>query len=548
MKAHHPSFALAALTLLLPAITFAQPPEEDPVVPEEEQVPPDEETPQEMVVVEEPPAEEEPPPAPLPAPTEVEEYETAEYDLEDRLLDLEERVDQVERRSLLDRIQFTGDYRMIFNAVIYTGPSPDPYDRTSPTDPVTRTIEETNAEIWSHRFRLGLSAEPIDSVRITGRLTMYKLFGNSQGPAFIQDSSSTRVPRDAGARFDTIWLDWFIADWLSLSGGRIAYAEGNPQELRENSTVRRATWGLHMVDGEYDTVNVTLNFSDYLEGFRTRLFYASWYNPNTTDVFGGFPFVSSGTDNLRIFGGNVELEIPGLGHNFVQLGYYIAPDFRPFQVPIPDPAFDPSADYTHAPAPLNGSLLFPADMPDSLGSYMNGSALLELYDLGGIGLDLFVSGSIGYLQPNGQGIAYDIPSDATDPNSPRVRFPFLFLASEGDDGLTYFAYAGLRYTFPIEVLNEPKIGFEYNYGSQYHISFAVQTDNLLTKLNTRGSAYEAYLILPVNEYLFFRAAYLFIDQDYAAGFFGPNPATFGSTAPDAPAEIHSFNLILNASI
>ena len=488
-------------------------------------------------------------PAPLPevqVPTE--SYDDEDYALEDRLLDLEDRVDQVERQSLLDRIQFGADYRMILNAVHYTGPDADPYNKDSPLQPVTNTITQTNAEIWSHRMRLNLSAEPIDSVRLTGRLTMYKMFGNSQGPAFIQDSSSTRVPRDAGLRFDTIWLDWFITDWLSLSGGRIAYAEGNPQELRENSTVRRATWGVHMVDGEYDTINMTFNLSSVLDSLAIRAFYASWFNPTSADVFGGFPFISSGTDNLRIFGGNVEMAIPGLGRNFMQLGFYTVPDFRPFSVPIPDPAYNPDADYTHAPAPLNGASLFPADMPDSLGSYMNGSLLLEFYDIGGAGLDFFVSGSLGYLQPNGKSIAYDIPSDPYDIDSPRVRFPFLFLASEGDDGLTYFAYVGARYAFPIEALNNPKLGLEFNHGSQYHISFAVQTDNLLTKLNTRGSAYEAYLIMPINEFLFFRASYLFIDQDYGAGFFGPNPAQFGSTAPDAPAEIHSFNFLLNASM
>ncbi|MBW2464973.1 MAG: DUF3373 family protein, partial [Deltaproteobacteria bacterium] len=146
----------------------------------------------------------EPEPVPLPAVQAPEEtYEEDDYALEDRLLDLEDRVDQVERQSLLDRIQFGADYRMILNSVIYTGPDADPYNKDSPLQPVTNTIEQTNAEIWSHRMRLSLSAEPIDSVRLTGRLTMYKMFGQSQGPAFIQDSSSTRVPRDAGLRFDT---------------------------------------------------------------------------------------------------------------------------------------------------------------------------------------------------------------------------------------------------------------------------------------------------------------------------------------------------------
>ena len=244
----------------------------------------------------------------------------------------------------------------------------------------------------------------------------------------------------------------------------------------------------------------------------------------------------------------MDIEIPGLGKNFVQLGYYIVPRFRPFVVPIPDPGYSPADDPTHAPAPLNGSLLFPSALPDSLGSYQNVSALIELYDVGGAGLDLFVSGSIGFLSPNGQGIAYDIPSDLSDPSSPRTTFPFLFLSSQGDKGTTYFLYTGLRYTVPIEALNEPKVGFEFNYGSRYHISFAVQQDNLLTKLATRGKAYEGYLIVPFNKYLFLRASYLLVDSDYGGGFFGPNPAVFGSTAPEREQLVHSFNVVLNASL
>ncbi len=468
--------------------------------------------------------------------------------LYDRLDELEERLDQVEKRTLLDRVQLTGDYRTIFNAVMYKGPTSDPYD-PDPMNPANgRQIEQTNAEIWSHRLRLSVLAEPVSSVRVSARLVMYKLFGDQDSAPFVQDSVNSRLPRDSGARFDQAWIDWFITEWLALSAGRIAYSEGNPGELKENSRVRRATWGMHMVDGEYDSINMTFNMGALMDDLYVRLFYASWFNDDDKDVFGGFPFLTSGTDNLRILGANLDIKIPGLGRNFMQLGYYVVPKFRPFFVPIPDPGFDPSQDFTNTPAPLNGSLLFPTDSPDSLGAYQNVSGLIEFYDIGHIGLDMFLSGSIGFLEPNGKGIAYDIPSNIQDPNSPRTRFPFLFLASQGDSGTTYFVYGGLRYTLPIKALNLPKLGFEYNYGSKYHISFAVQQDNLLTKLATRGSAYEGYLILPINKSLFLRGSYLFIDSKYGGGFFGPNPAAFGSTAPARPQQTHSFNVTLSATL
>ena len=473
---------------------------------------------------------------------------SAQDRLRDALFDTQERLDKVEKATLLDRISLSGDYRTTLNAVAYKGPTPDQFDRLSPNDPVTREISETNEEIWSHRLRISMLAEPIDSIRVTARMTMYKLFGDGDSAPFVQDSTTTRIPRDSTPRFDQAWVDWFATDWLAFSAGRIAYADGNPAELRNNSRVRRGTWGLHMVDGEYDTINLTLNLSEALEGWYIRFFYASWFNDSDQDVFGGVPFLSSGTDNLRIVGGNMDISIPGFGDNFLQIGYYIVPEFRPFTIPIADPAFDPNApeNYRQAPATLNDSLLFPSALPDSLGSYQNISALLQFYDIGGAGLDFFFSFALGFLSPNGQGISYRLPN----PENPteRVDTPFLFLSSAGDSGTTVFIYTGMRYSLPLWKDNPPKIGFEFNLGSQYHISFAVQQDNLLTKLATRGRAYEGYFILPINDYLFTRLSYVHIDADHQPGFFGPNPDFFGSTAPDAPQEIHSFSLTFNVTL
>lgn len=468
--------------------------------------------------------------------------------LDDRLADLEDRLDQVEKKLVLDRVKIDGDYRTTLNAYTYEGPGPDSYDRDPASPLSTRRVEEATDEVWSHRLRLRFLAEPTSSVRVTARLTMYKHFSDGDAPPFIQDSASTRVPRDSSARFDQAWLDWFLTDWLALSAGRIAYTEGNPQELRENSTVRRGTWGLHMVDGEYDTINMTLNLEEVLHGAYLRFFYASWFFDNDQDVFGGLPYLSSGTDPLRILGGNVDLVVPGLGKNLLQLGYYVVPRFRPFFMPIQDPIYQPQNDYTHAPAPLNTSLLFPSEMPDSLGSYSNLSALFLAYDVGGSGLDLFASGALGFLKPNGRGIEYELPLNPLDVNSPRASLPMLFLASQGDDGKTQFFYAGGRYTLPITSLNEPKLGFEYNHGSRYLISFAVQNDQMLSKLSVRGDAFETYLILPFGEAVFLRVGHLYVHSKYDGGMFGPSPAMFGSTAPETDRKTHNFNATLNVDL
>jgi hypothetical protein len=63
----------------------------------------------------------------------------------------------------------------------------------------------------------------------------------------------------------------------------------------------------------------------------------------------------------------------------------------------------------------------------------------------------------------------------------------------------YSIYAGIRYDIDNLGL---KLGAEYNYGSQYWVAFTPGHDDLyMSKLATRGNAYELYMIydLPTGE-------------------------------------------------
>lgn len=474
---------------------------------------------------------------------EVEQLKKRLAETEDVVEEMEQRLDKVEKKSVVDRVNIGLDYRTVFNFFAYKGPSPDPYDIDASGR--TRRVERTTREVWSHRVRLAMWAEPISSLRVSARLVMFKHYGDADEPAFVGDNLATRIPRGSGARIDQAWLDWFLTDWLTLSMGRMSYTDVNPPgELRENSR-RQATWGLQMVDGEYETISLTFNLSKLADQAYIRAFYTSWYNDND-DIFGNFPFLDSGVDNIRLVGFNLDVKLPRFGKTFLQLGYFAVPHFRPFNAPISDPAFDARADYRNAPATADGSLLWPSELPDSMGSMHNISGQLEALDVMGSGLDIFFAGSLSLLGPGSDAIAYNLPENAADPTSARRSTPLLYLASKGDSNIAYFLYGGLRYSLPFGV--RPKIGFEVNHGSRYHISFATPTDRLLTKLATRGQAYEAYLLWPFNRFLFLRIGYLMVNNRYQQGFFGPDPALYGSTAPEVDQTIHNGYLLLNASI
>lgn len=456
--------------------------------------------------------------------------------LRGRLKELEARLDEVEKHSELQRLEWSGDYRATLGSFWYHGASPDsnPY---GPPD----IVDLRNQEQWLHRVRLNVKAEPSEHFRFRARLSVFKRFGTNTTTPSPQDFSQGRVPSDTTLRMDRFWIDWFISKRVALSVGRISYSNGSPGELRENLDKPDATWGLTMVDGEYDTIDVTVQPAP---GLLVRGFYASWAFPTNDDLFSQHLFLNSGTNNMRIVGGNADFVVPK-AHLFAQLGAYYVPKFRPFDVPLPNPAYyaNPAANPTNAPPPLDGSLVFPSSKPDSLGTYGNLSLFIMLRGLGGVA-DVFAGGSLGFLDPNGKAINYrgflydQSGQPILDANGLPAEAPILTLAG-ADQGtwkfdatgnptwdptpasrLTRFYYLGGRVTVPAGGIHAPKIGLEMNHGSRYWISFAQTTDLLTNKLATRGTAYEAYVIEPITESAFVRADFTYIDADYTSGMPG----------------------------
>jgi hypothetical protein len=469
-------------------------------------------------------------------------------ELEERLGYLEDAMDEVEKRAVLDRLQLGLDYRMILNRFTYRGPTPEPYDVLG-TD-----TELTTPEIWSHRLVIPMRADVTRSLRFTARLAMFKHFGDSDQAPFFLDFQGARVPRDAGLQVEHAWLDWFVTDWLALSAGRLSYLGRNPPgELKENTNFRIPTWGLNLIDGEYEAATVTVTpWRSKLPDLYVRAFYVSWFF-DFDDPRGEYAFLGSGQSNPRILGAIADTRIPGLGSTYFQLGYLAVPNVPGLPIPIPNPTYDPDQDFTNAPAPYNGSLLFPSVQPSSLGTYQSVNALLEVLDvrLGGLGFDAFVGGSVGFASPNGSAIEYELPSPA-DP-AMRVSTPFFVLPSTGENTLAGSFLTGVRLSLPRWKLPEPlKLGFEYNYGSRYSLSFSVPNEHLVSKWTVRGQAFDGYVIVPVyRDRMFVRAGVLFIDNQYWNGILGLNPAlplAAGSSVPIVDQDILNYNLLVQVTL
>jgi hypothetical protein len=90
-------------------------------------------------------------------------------------------------------------------------------------------------------------------------------------------------------------------------------------------------------------------------------------------------------------------------------------------------------------------------------------------------------------------------------------------------------WLGTRYTFD----NKSKIGFEYNQASKYWVSATQGAFDLVNKLATRGKAYEAYYIYPINRFSYVRFGGMYVDYDYTkSGWFLGKPEKFSDLSAD----------------
>ncbi len=165
------------------------------------------------------------------------------------------------------------------------------------------------------------------------------------------------------------------------------------------------------------------------------------------------------------------------------------------------------------PAFADAFIRYAASQPQSAGGYGDQVNIGNIYHTSGVymskvsDLNYFIAGGWSHSDPNGNGMFNDPLSGMANTSS--------------EDG--YYFYTGVRYDMDDLGL---KLGAEYNYGTQYWIGFTPGHDDLyMSKLGTRGSAYELYMIydLPTGEAIsryaktFMRLGWQYYDYDYSGG-------------------------------
>lgn len=383
-------------------------------------------------------------------------------------------LDKVETKSLKDRINLGAELRTrvddfkLKNDNSYGGGGTD-----------------HNDNFWTNRFRLNMDAEIQKNLLFTGRVAVYKDF-NSLGVTAPNDASQAHVPGNTSLKLDRAYVDWTPEGMpipLALTFGRHPSSEGPPSELKENR-LRQSTYPSLLFDGESDGVVATVGLERYL-GWKNsgiRFAYGKGYQDSNQTVSyldnGSHPY-----DDINVYAMFFETEIPGVRDSLLVLSALEATDINGMGNP---------------------------NVNAKLGNMSLYGIHAQANNVADSGFDIFLSTGLNKTDPNGNA-----------PNGIGL------LDSDGTTKHTgWSVYTGLRYNIPYKPMNNPKIGFEYNHGSEYWASFTWGPSELYNKLATRGDAYDFYYIQPFNDNLFGRLGYTHINYDHGVMY-----QVFGEPGP-----------------
>lgn len=419
---------------------------------------------------------------------------------EERMAVVEKKAEEAAGPSWLE---FGGDFRTRYDSLMGKTQDSFTFWGSSPSQNVQ------NNALLTNRLGLNLKVKATEDIQLKARLLMYKIWGEEtsapvtgagpNGNAYFADKNSifdgnvTHTPSDNTLRVDQAYATWsnILGQPVWFSVGRRPSTGGVPTNLRQN-TVKSGSAGTPglLIDYAFDgaTLGVAPDISA-LPGAYAKLCYGkgfdSGFNRNGNSMhdvnFAGINIVPYDTDNLHI-----ELQ--------ASRGFDI------FAFPENN-----SVTFTNT---IMGNLTFPNANLGNITQY-GGVVMGKFDDIGPGDLNLFVSGAASHTDPNNNGLA-----------AGPLTYGLLWDTGTGRQNRTgYGVYTGARYDIKS---TGTKLGLEYNYGSEYWITFTPASDDLWTsKLGTRGNVYEAYVIQELNKKpiakrgkAFLRLGYQYYDFQY----------------------------------
>jgi len=503
--------------------------------------------------------------------------------LTEELQDLSSRVDKTEKHTATDRIQWSGDLRVKADTLHYRdvtasqgvffdfadfgaramtgefGPL-DPVTGmpTDPTSPIAKFITAYPAQamkwmmggygpkdyfvvanprksdinndiLYTTRLRLNMKAKVADNVNFSGRLLVYKNWGDStQSKVFDSWNSFTMDGTNGGnTTGDIVHLERAYFDWKDIGGsnfylsiGRRPSTYGPPSQYRENE-MRGGTPSGHLVHFNFDGITVGYKLSEHtgVEGQTIRFCYGQGFE---SEYGNGELFNQIETKDVQLGGFNIDAINDGT--NFLQFTLFRAMDVTDgFKGVI---AFPTQFAAQLAPTMYQDLQNFPnfnfvtrVQPSTNIGDITLGGVGFAREEMNGVNW----FGSFGWTraEPNGKaGMFGGLLSDPVykaavvpDPNNAgeNMIVPVVTTEPSSDKNRDGFSvYVGVQIPAPLG-----KLGLEYNWGSKYWTPFTQAQDDVAgSKLATRGQAGEAYYVFDINPKMFIKIGGIYYDYKY----------------------------------
>jgi hypothetical protein len=375
---------------------------------------------------------------------------------------------------------------------------------------VTPKKYDTNNDFMlTNRLRLRLSSKVNENLSFSGRLTMFKTFGDSTPFHFFNgtmgsmalDSNSAQVPTDDTLRVERAYFVYknSIGDvhW-HFSFGRRPAAYGYGMENHENAVLGGSP-AATIIQMNFDGGSLGFDLADLtgIPGLNVKFCYGQGYE-------GGYGTLNSmnaqaDVNDVHFFGAIVKLfdnedykVIYNWAHGYGLTDGFIGTAVFPFYVSGSDTDLDGQyEEYTLNP---------------NYGGFV--SRVEPMSEVGNIDLHSLIAQ--GYTFDFSWFAAYSMSK--TDPTNRSANPMYQFMGMDQMmDGTGHMYWLGVM-TPELPFLGG-KLGVEYNHGTKYWQPFILTYD--AQKLATRGDVYEVYYHQPIVGNNFFATlGYIHYDYEY----------------------------------
>lgn len=359
----------------------------------------------------------------------------------------------------------------------------------------------SNDTLFTSRLRLDLKGKPTRNLSFVGRLSAAKIFGDSTGVkwynggpnAVTMDGNVHSTGSDSALRVERAFFTYFgdMGDvGYHLSVGRRPALGGAPSEFSTSSMVGGSPMA-HGINWQFDGASLGFNL-DEVTGIPGANFKLCWGVGFESGVGSGNSYsmsYNSDVDDMQFAGwiANIyEDETTKVTHLFAHASN-VTDGFTGLVVqPFTLNGFDMDNDGNYDQFQMNlndGAYISRTEPTANIGS-IDIVTLLGQTTVGDV--SFFGDFALSYAKPSGISANPMMQFLGTD--------GLLNSNGEQHNRTGYSFWGGVKTELPWTA----SIGFEYNYGSKYWISFTGGEDNPAgSKLATRGSVYELFYNHPL---------------------------------------------------